>query len=166
MKKSTVFIPGKSKGFRQLILKRPELPMAFRQRFIKTGRGRRWHCVCDQLVDTLLIGWWWGNWESVSSTSQSGVYVLVGSMQLTSPTWWGCQWLQNSPRNLAQNIIYSPWRVTKGLWICLLAQLLIPVLNCCPLSCIFCIPVFPLSLYFLTSLIKYILWKLGNALGG
>ena len=23
---------------------------------------------CDQLADTLLIGWWWGKWESASST--------------------------------------------------------------------------------------------------
>ena len=155
MKKSAVFIAGTSKGFRQLILKRPKLPMAFRQRFINIGRGRRLRCVCDQLVDILLIGWWWGNWESASSPSWSGVYVLVGSTQLTPPTWWGCQWLQNSPKDLAQNIIYSPRRGTEGLWLCFLAKLFIPVLNCSPLS-----------LYLLTSLIKYILWKLGKALGG
>ena len=23
---------------------------------------------CDQLLDILLTGWWWGNWESASST--------------------------------------------------------------------------------------------------
>ena len=37
----------------------------------------------DQLMDILLIGWWWGNWESASLSSDSnwsGVYLLVGSM--------------------------------------------------------------------------------------
>ena len=59
-KKRAMFIAGTSKGFMQLILKRPKLPMAFRQRFIKIarGRGKGWYCVCDQLEDLLLIGWW------------------------------------------------------------------------------------------------------------
>ena len=43
-----------------------------------------------------------------SSSSESGVYVLVGSVQLTSPTWWGFQYLQNSSKDMAQNILYSP----------------------------------------------------------
>ena len=25
----------------------------------------------DQLEDVLLVGWWWGNWESTSSTFKS-----------------------------------------------------------------------------------------------
>ena len=33
-------------------------------------------------------------------SSWSGVYVLVGSIQLTSPTWWGIQALQNSSKIL------------------------------------------------------------------
>ena len=36
----------------------------------------------DQLMDILLMGWWWGKWESASSTSCSGVYMLVGSVPL------------------------------------------------------------------------------------
>ena len=44
------------------MLRRPKLPMAFRERFIKTGRKG-----CRR-VDTLLIGWWWGNRESTLST--------------------------------------------------------------------------------------------------
>ena len=35
-----------------------------------------------------------------SGSNQSGVYMLVGSIQLTSPTWWGFQYLQNSPKIL------------------------------------------------------------------
>ena len=49
----------------------------------------------DQLVDILLIGWWGGKWELASSAfwfNRSGVYVLVGSIELTSPTWWGFQY--------------------------------------------------------------------------
>ena len=53
----------------------------------------------------LLIGWWWGNkvifleWISATSGSnQSGAYVLVVSMQLTSSTWWRFQYLQNNER--------------------------------------------------------------------
>lgn len=63
---------------------------------VTVQRGR------DQLVDTLLIGWWWHKWESASPPfwfHWSGVYRLVGSIQLTSPTWWGCQSLQNSPKD-------------------------------------------------------------------
>ena len=43
-----------------------------------------------------------------SSSNQSRVYVLVGSTQLTSSTLWGFQHLQNSSKDMAQNIIYSP----------------------------------------------------------
>ena len=35
-----------------------------------------------------------------SGSNRSGVYVLVGSTQLTSPTWWGLQCLQNSSKVL------------------------------------------------------------------
>ena len=58
-------------------------------------------------------------------SSWSGVYVLVGSTQLTSPTWWGFQYLQNSSKDLAQKIICSPWRGTEGPWVCLMAKLLL-----------------------------------------
>ena len=39
----------------------------------------------------------------------AGVYMLVGSMQATSPTWWGFQYLKNSSKDMAQNVICSPW---------------------------------------------------------
>ena len=35
-----------------------------------------------------------------SDSHQSGVYVLMGSIQLTSPTWWGFQYLQNSSKDM------------------------------------------------------------------
>ena len=40
----------------------------------------------DLLVDILLIGWWWGKWESASSTfwfQLVWVYELMGSIPLT-----------------------------------------------------------------------------------
>ena len=57
-----------SKESRQLVLKRPQLPDGFQGKVFK-HRVREGGCgVCDQLVDILLIGWWWGIWESTSST--------------------------------------------------------------------------------------------------
>ena len=114
--------------------------------------------MCDQLVDILLIGWWWGNWESTSSTSgsnQSGISVLMGSIQflITSSTWWGFQYLQNSSNDTSQNILYSPWEGTKGLWLCLMAKLL--------LFCLAWLLSFA-SAFFLTSLIKFVLWTQGR----
>ena len=57
----------------------------------------------DQLMDFfLLVGsevtrWYFGSQHhQPSGSNQSGVYVLVGSMQLISSTWWGLQYLQNS----------------------------------------------------------------------
>ena len=46
---------------------------------VREGRGG----VRDQLVDTLLIGWWRGNWESLSGSSWSGVWGLRAFGQQT-----------------------------------------------------------------------------------
>ena len=100
-----------------------------------------------EVMDILLISWWWGNWESTSSASdsnKSGVYVLAVSLQLTSSTWWGFQYLQDSSKDMAQNIIYSPWEGTKGPWLCLTTQLLL-----------FC-PVWPF--FFASAFFKKFLW--------
>ena len=56
-----------SKESRQLVLKSPNSLKAFRERFFKTG-WRRGCGMCDQLTDSLLIGWWWRNRESTSTT--------------------------------------------------------------------------------------------------
>ena len=53
-----------------------------------------------------------------SCSDQSGVRILVGSIQLASFTWCGFQYLQNSSEDMAQSIIYSPWRGTKSPWPC------------------------------------------------
>ena len=43
-----------------------------------------------------------------STSYWSVVSVLVNSIQVTSPTWWGFQHLQNSSKVMAQNIRYGP----------------------------------------------------------
>ena len=85
--------------------------------------------VCGEVI---------GNQQYQPSGSNSfGVYVLVGSIQLNSSTWWEFQYLQNSSKDMTQNIIYSPW-------LCLMAKVIL-----------FCLA---WLFSFLTSLIKFILW--------
>ena len=79
----------------------PNLEGVVRSCIILVQRGR------DQHVDILLIGWWWGKWESTSSTFW---FQLVWGLRacgqrtvlnnLTSPTWRGFQYLQNSSKIL------------------------------------------------------------------
>ena len=97
-----------------------------------------------------------------SGSNRSRVYVFVGSIQLTSSTWWDFQHLQNSSKEMAQNIIYSSWGRTKGPWLCLMTKALL-----------FCLAWLFFFLHFLTSLIKFIRWlkffcrqKAGGGHGG
>ena len=111
-----------------LVLKRPELPEAFRGRFIKTGGGRGLvGCVISSWTFFWLVGGEVirGQLHPPSGSNWSGGYVLVGSIQLTSSTWWGFQYLPKSSKDLAQNIIYIPWGGMKGPWFCLMARLLL-----------------------------------------
>ena len=48
-----------------------------------------------------------------SGSSWSGVSVLVGRRHLISPTGWEFQGLQNSSKNMVQNISYSSQGRTK-----------------------------------------------------
>ena len=105
--------------------------------------------VCDHLVDILLTGWWWGTWKSASSTFWFqpvwGLEFLgcIGSFFHLV----GFQYLQNSSKDMAWNIIYIPWRGTKGPWLYLTVRVL------------FCLGwLFFFFLHFLTSLIECILW--------
>ena len=158
VKKSAVFIIAgcQSKASRWMVLKSPELWKAFREKFLKTGWGKGCR-ACDQLMDVLLIGWWWevtrSQHHQPSGSSRSGGYMPVGNTQLNSSTWWGFQYPENSSENMAQNIIYSPWRGTKGPWLCLMAKLLYFVLLDC----------FSFFQHFLTSLVKFTLWNSAKA---
>ena len=100
-------------------------------------RVGRWVAGCTISSDILLIGGWWANWELTSSTFWSGVDVLRVSSQLTTSTWWGFQCLQNSSKDLAQNIIYRPWEGTKGPWLCLMAIIILSGWNVFFCFCIF-----------------------------
>ena len=82
--------------------------------------------VCDHLMDILLTGWWWGTWESASSAFWFqpvwGLEFLgsIGSFFHLV----GFQYLQNSSKDTARNIIYGPWRGTKGPWLYLTVRVL------------------------------------------
>ena len=110
------------------MFRRPELPEGFQGKVLKTGWGRGGFWVCDRLLNVLLIGCWWGNWESTWGVSHHllvptclVVCMLAISIQLTSSTWWGFQHLHHSSKGMAQNII---WGGTKNPWFCLMAKLL------------------------------------------
>ena len=60
--------------------------------------------------------------------------MLVG--MLISFTWWRFHCLQKSSKDMAQDVIYRPWGGTKGLWLCLMAKLII--LSCLTLFFCFC----------------------------
>ena len=111
-----------SKESRQLVLKRPELPTGFQGKVLKDG--------VREEVAVYVISFWTFFWlvggevtrsqhPQPSGSNQSGVYVLVGSMQLTSPNLWGFQYLQNNSKDIAQNIIYSLWEGKKLSLFCL-----------------------------------------------
>ena len=101
MKQSAAFTARPSKEYLRLVRKRPELPEGFQ------GKGEGEGCrVPGQLVDILLT-----NQVSASSTfwfHPGWGLLLVGSIQLTSSIWLEFQYLHNSLKDIAQNIINSP----------------------------------------------------------
>ena len=108
--------------------KRPKLLEDFQGKVFK-DRVREEGCVC-------VISSWTFFWLVVgevirsqhhqpSSSNWPEVYMLLGSIKLTSFTCWGFQCLHNSSKDMAQNIIYSPWGGTKSHWLCLMANLLL-----------------------------------------
>ena len=61
----------------------------------------------------------------------AGVYMLVGSMQATSPTWWGFQYLQNSSKDVT--ILSIDLTLFNG-WSIVLLSCLIVFLSFCIFS--------------------------------
>ena len=116
-----------SKESKQLMLKMPELPKAFRKQSLKTG----W---VGGVVGCVFSSWpllWLAGGEVIrsqhlqpSSSNWSGVQALVGSTELTS-SWWGFQHWHSSSKDMPQNIIYSPREELKFPWLCLKAKLLL-----------------------------------------
>ena len=70
-----------------------------------------------QLVGGEVIG---SQQHQRSSSNWPVGYVLVGSIWLTSSTWWGFQGLKNCSKDMAWNI-----GRTKGLCLCLMAKVLL-----------------------------------------
>ena len=107
--------------------------VAFRERFLKAWwAGEGMECVISLRTFFWLVGG-----EVIRSQhcqppgfNWSGVCVLVSSTQLTFPTLWGCQYLQNCLKDMAQNVIYSPWRGHKGPPPSLVTQLLLFFIAC------------------------------------
>ena len=57
-------LQGAKQGVQAASVQKIKLPEGFQGKAFK-DRAREEGCrVCDQLMDVLLIGWWWGNWES------------------------------------------------------------------------------------------------------
>ena len=110
--KCSIYCRAPSKESRQLEeLKRPELPDGFQGEVFK-DRVREGSLGCVISVWTffsLAGGEVTGNkHHQPPGSNSSGVYVLVGSRQLTSSAWSGVQYLQNNSKDRTQNIIYSP----------------------------------------------------------
>ena len=117
--KCSVYCRVPSKKYRATkCLKDPNSLKAFIEGFLKTGWG-----VVQYMISSWTSFWLIGykvtgsQHHQPSDYNQSAVYVLVGSIQITSSTWRGFQSLQNSTKDLPQNIIYSPEGGTKGPWL-------------------------------------------------
>ena len=96
-RKYSIYCKAPSKEYGQLMLRRHKLPDGFQGSVLKTvrecGGGEVTECVVHSytvlcLVDSEVIGWSFKNLNHRSSGfNQSGVYMLVVSMQLTSFRW-------------------------------------------------------------------------------
>ena len=73
------------------------------------------------LVGSEVIGSWL---HQPLVSNQSAVYMLVGSIQLTSSTCLDFQSLQNCSKDMA-SIKSSAWGKTKGPWLCLIPKVLL-----------------------------------------
>lgn len=84
--------PGKKDG--QIVLKRPNSSMVFREGFLK-ARWWRWTgymTICVHSSDWFGgegTGWcFWNLYYQPSGSKWPGVYILMVSIQLTFSTWW------------------------------------------------------------------------------
>ena len=107
-------------------------------------RGRAVGCV---IVDILVIGWWWGHRKSAPSAFW--VYVLVGSIQLTSSTWGGGGFsiCKTVPGYGSESCLYL-WGGSKGPWVFEQLRHCFVLFGCSPLL-----------LHCLDFLVKFTLWN-------
>ena len=131
VKESTVSSQGKARRMGSSCCKDLNSLKVFGERFLKAKWGKEAQDVwsaCGRSSAWLVVRLLDVFGESTSSTSGfnwSEVSVLVVSIQVTTFTWWGSQYLQNSSTDMTQNIFCSPWGGTKGLWLCLMGKLLL-----------------------------------------
>ena len=128
VKESAVYIVGRqARSPGSLYFRGLNSPKSCRERFLKTRWGKKLCGICDQQWTFL---WLFGA-EVIGSQHhqplgpKSRVNVFVGSIQLTSSTWWRFQYLQNISKDMVQNIMYSHWGVSKDPWLCLMASILL-----------------------------------------
>ena len=116
--KSSVYCRRQARSLGQLMLKRPQLPEGFQGKAFK----HRWRESVEGYATSLWTYFWLAGSEVIrnqhqpSGSSRSGVYLLVGSTQLPSSTWWGLQHLQNISKDRTKNMIYSLWGGAKDPW--------------------------------------------------
>ena len=136
------------------VAKRPELPSGFQGKVFKDRVRERGCRECNQLMDIVLIAWWWGHGRQhhQPGSNRSGGYVLVGSIV----NFFHLVAVSVSTKQLrGQGSEY----LSSGFGEELKAFDFVERLNYHFVlhDC------FPLFLHFFTSLITFILWNLGEA---
>ena len=98
--------------------------MAFREGFLKArwGRGQQIH---DHLMYILLIGWKQGNWGQHYQLSSTWLGINMFVVKVNFFYKVGVLVSTKQLKDMAQDIIYSPWGGTKGTWLCFKAKLLL-----------------------------------------
>ena len=101
--------------------------MPLRLHVLPGGEVRSFTVLKEQGVVTSWTFFWFvgSQHHQPSGFNRSVVSVLVGCRQLTSSTWWGFEYLQKSSKDVAWNIIHSPWWRSEGPWLCLTAKFLL-----------------------------------------
>ena len=67
-----------------------------------------------QLLDTVVIGWWWGNWESVSSTGLGSMFLWAAYSKLLPPG-GGCSICKTAEKTWLRILSMVPEEELKGL---------------------------------------------------
>lgn len=83
VKKRVAFIAGAKQGvWAANALKDSKLPSGFQGKVFKDRVRERGCRECNQLMDIVLIAWWWGHGRQhhQPGSNRSGGYVLVGSI--------------------------------------------------------------------------------------
>ena len=142
-----------SKEPRQPVLKTLQLSDDLQRKiFRRQGEGGG-HEVRDQLVDILLNGGWWGNWESASSTFWFQLIWGLRARGQHTVKFFHLLGVSVSAKQLRGHgsEYYPYWGDSKCRWFCLMAKLLY-YLSCLTVVLCFCIfSLLQLKLFFGTQ---------------